>query len=60
LQAFAATNIVRGFLGHLDNTIATLKFFVLNVFNMLNAEIIGFLKFSIFYVEQFKNFISLF
>jgi len=37
LQAFAARDIARGFLGHLSNAIATLKFFVLNAFYVSNA-----------------------
>jgi len=37
LQAFAARDNARQFLGHLGNTIATLKFFVLNAFYISNA-----------------------
>jgi len=37
LQAFAARDITCGFLGHLGNTIATLKFFILNAFYISNA-----------------------
>jgi len=37
LQAFAERDIVRGFLDPLDNTIATLKFFVINAFYISNA-----------------------
>jgi len=62
VQAFAARDIARGFLGHLGNMIAILKYFVLNAFYITfqTLEFIGFLKFSIFYIEQFKGFISLF
>jgi len=37
LQAFAARDIARGFLGHLGNAIAILNFFVLNTFYISNA-----------------------
>jgi len=56
-QAFAARDIARGFLGHLGNTIATLKFFILNAFYISNVWIYWLFKVFNFLRWAFKSFI---
>jgi len=60
LQVLAARDIARGILGHLEYYDCYFKIFrSKHVLHFKRLEFICFLKFSIFYVELFKSFMSL-